>query len=355
MDITKLDLNWGGAGYPAYDGRLEDGDGETMDSQDRAEAALAAFTGDEGQQQDDGDQQQQDEGQGGEEQQQGGEQQQVEGQLTDEQLQADPRYAELSTFRDEVSAVFDKHGLAAAAEANGRTPHEEADLQLSDANILYSIMRGEATPSRLLDTMVQVGNWQKEQRDAVAADLMSWLTKAGYIKGDQAAAGAAAAPGAKDGALKDPLEERISKMESAHERSVREAQERTVQVERDRVSKIFIDHVTKLATDAGVHKDDVVFYLTQVGALVNGNPAITKRVGQNNFVDVKKFFDTVHNRELDRLKRFNEAQLKKQSAKARNPKSTTGGGPGAPAGQAKRNVGNRDDRIAAAAEMLTGN
>lgn len=277
----------------------------------------------------------------------------AEGQLTDEQRNADPVYQELSTFKDEVSAVFDKHGLSAAAESNGRTPHEEADLQLSDANVLYSIMRGESTPSRLLDTMVKVGNWGKAQKDAVAGDLVTWLTKAGYLKDGQATA-QSGQPGKDGQQFKDPLEERISKIETANERNQREQQERTVQVERNRVGQIFTDHVGKLCTDAGIAKEDIPLYATQIGALVNGNKAITDRVAKNNFVDIKKFFDTVHNRELARLKRFNDAELKRQSAKSRNPKSPAGGWPAAPAGQAKRNFANRDDRIATAAEILHG-
>lgn len=337
-----------------------DNENGVMDSQDRTEAALAAFTG-EGEGQEDrqqletaaGDGQGQGSGEPGPGQNEG-EQQPVEGQLSDEQIQADPRYQELSSFREQVDAVFDKHGLTAAAEANGRTPHEEADLQLSDANILYSIMRGEGTPSALLDTMVKVGNWQQGQKDAVAGDLIAWLTKSGYLKDGQG-------PGKKDAAkagepgFRDPLEERLSKIESANEQAAREGKERVQQVERDRVGKVFLTHVEKLATDIKIPKEDIPFYQNQVAALVNGNQAITARVAKNNFVDIKQFFDTVHNRELKRLERYNNAQLAKQGNKQRNPKISAGGAPPQPGSQAKPKVANRDDRIAAATGMLQGN
>src|ERR1700688_4449299 len=249
-----IDINWGGAGFPAYEGRLED-DGassEPMDSQGRVEAAMAAFSGDGADEGDgkDGQQVTAGEGQGQGAQGEGGQgpgqnesgQQPVEGQLTEEQRNADPVFKELNDFKTAVADVFDKHGLTAAAEANGRTPHEEADLQLSDANILYKIMRGEGTPSALLDTMVNVGNWQKAQKDAVAGDLIGWLTKAGYLKDGQAAgAEDGKKPDAKAGdpGFKDPLEERVKNIETANEKAQREAREQTQRVERDRVGKIF--------------------------------------------------------------------------------------------------------------------
>jgi len=362
MDITKLDLNWGGAGYASYEGRLEDdpaGDPGPMDSQSRVEAAMAAFSGagdpdpaaaagDPAASADpnaavadpNADPNAADPNAAA-------------GQLTEEQRNADPIFKELNEFKTAIGEVFDKHGLTAAAEANGRTPHEEADLQLADANILYQIMRGERTPSNLLDTMVNVGNWQKPQVDAVAADMMAWLKNKGYINDGQAAAPGAAKK-AGDPGFKDPLEERIAKMETANEKAAREGQERTQRVERDRVGKVFIDHVTKLATGKGIPKEDIDFYATQVGALVNGNKAITDRVAKGNFVDIQRFFDTVHKRELDRITRFNKAELAKQKNKEKNPKISTGGTPAAPGGQAKPKLTTREDRLAAGLAALKG-
>lgn len=360
MDISKLDINWGGAGYASYEGRLEDdgaGDNGPMDSQDRTEAALALFSGtavdDPAAAADPGaadpaanadpaaDPNAADPNAN-------------EGQLTEEQRNADPVFKELNEFKTAIDTVFDKHGLVAAAESNGRTAHEEADLQLADANILYQIMRGERTPSNLLDTMVQVGNWQKPQVDAIAADMMAWLKKQGYVTDGAAGDGKKPAAKAGDPGFKDPLEERIKNIETANEKATREAQERTQKVERDRVGKVFIDHVEKLATDAKIPKEDFPFYASQVAALVNGNKAITDRVAKGNFVDIKKFFDTVHSRELQRLDRYNKAQLARQDNKAKNPKSPTGGAPGTPSGAAPRKLANRDDRIAAATEMFRG-
>jgi hypothetical protein len=71
-------------------------------------------------------------------------------------------------------------------------------------------------------------------------------------------------------------------------------------------------------------------------------------------VDIKKFFDTVHGRELQRLDRYNKAELARQANKNKNPKISAGGGPAAPSGAAKPKVGNRDDRIAAGVAALQG-
>jgi hypothetical protein len=123
MDISKLNFNWGGAGYDRYDGRMEDNAGEgVMDSQGRTEAALAAFNGDEGKN-DEQDTEQGDgktvlDGQQGEGEGEGqaagegaageGEGEGAAGQLTDEQRQADPVFQELTEFQQHVNEVFDK-------------------------------------------------------------------------------------------------------------------------------------------------------------------------------------------------------------------------------------------------------
>jgi hypothetical protein len=354
-----LNLSWGGAGYPSYEGRLEDDGAEPMDSQERVEAAMAAFSGNDP----DPNAADPNADPGARAADPNAADPNADpnaadpnaGQLTDEQRNADPVFKELTEAKAAIDAVFDKHNLVAAAESNGRTPHEEADLQLADANILYQIMRGERTPSNLLDTMANVGKWQQGQRDAVASDLMAWLTKAGYLKDGQAAAGADGkkpAGKAGDPGFRDPMEERLNKLESANEKAAREQQERTQQVEKNRVGKVFIDHVEKLCGDNAIAKEDMPFYASQVAALVNGNKAITDRVAKGNFVDIKKFFDTVHSRELQRLDRYNKAQLNRQANKAKNPKSPAGGAPGAPAAQAKRSFANRDERIAAATEAF---
>jgi hypothetical protein len=117
---------------------------------------LAAFSGDDGQQQaDDQQQQQTDDGQQAAEgdQQQQDDQQQQEGQLTDEQLQADPRFQELSTLRDNVANLATEFGIP--LDDKGNPNLNEAKAQLSDASVLYEIMQGKGTPSALLDVMAQ--------------------------------------------------------------------------------------------------------------------------------------------------------------------------------------------------------
>ncbi len=366
---TLIDMNWGGAGYASYEGRLEDegvGGNEPLDSQERVEAAMAAFSGAGEPDPNAADPNAADPGAAAAADPNAADPNAADpnaaGQLTDDQRNADPVFKELSAFKDAVGEVFDKHGLSEAAEANGRTPQQEADLQLSDANILYKIMRGEGTPSDLLDTMVNVGNWQKAQKDAVAGDLIAWLTKAGYIKDGQAAAGDGKKPAGKEGQqFADPVERRLSALETQrqqeeHQRrqETQKAQDRLIAMERDRVGKVFIDHVGKLCKDGGIGKEDMPFYASQIASLVNGNQDITTRVATGNFVDIKKFFDTVHGRELQRLDRYNKAELARQANKNKNPKISAGGGPAAPSGAAKPKVGNRDDRIAAGVAALLG-
>jgi hypothetical protein len=101
----------------------------------------------------------------------------AEGQIPDEQLQKDPRFQALDKFQKEHKPIFEKYGVPDA---------KELDLQLADSAVLYDIMEGKGTPSQLLETMAQAGNWSKEQQQGVANDLIGWLTKAGYLKDGQA-------------------------------------------------------------------------------------------------------------------------------------------------------------------------
>lgn len=261
------------------------------------------------------------------------------GELTDEQRQADPQYQQLSAFKDEVENVFAEFKIPDAAEAK---------LQLTDAQVLYQIASGQAPPSQLLDLFAQ--NWKPEQVKGVADNLIQWLTAKGFLKDGQAGP----APKAGEPGFKDPLAERLDKFEN--ENKTRQQQE-AAQREEQRQAAVFKDKflpaVTSACKQKGIPEEDHNDYVNAISKLINGNPAILKRIEAGNTVDVQKFFAQVHNAEVARLGRYNKAQMDAQKKKEGNPRIPSGGAPPAPAGSAKKvNVKSREDRIAAAAEML---
>ena len=353
-EITIADVmnqNWGGAGFASYEVRM---DGEVMDSQDRADAALAAFSGDEGQQQDDGQQRQQQDGQqrvNGQQQDgqegQDAQRQQQAGQLTDEQLNADSRYQELSAFRDEVSNALSE--FAGLVGQDGKVNLKEASLQLKDAAILYDIMQGRGTPSGLLEVMSKNSAWSDQQKQLIATDLIQWLTKGGYLKDGQAQGGKQ-----QDGKFNDPLTARLDKIESDQKtREQQAAQQREVSHQREVFDTKFLPEITRLCKQKGIPQEDVNDYAMAIAGKVNGNKAVIGRIEKGNFVDVQKLFTERYNAEVQRLKRWTSAQTKAADAKSKNPKIPAGGAPPAPNGSAKTvNVRDRDSRIAAASDML---
>lgn len=346
-----MSMSWGGPGFAAYEGRAED-EGAPMDSDARADAALAAFSGDDGQQQDDDQQQQQqaDDGQQAAEgdQQQQDDQQQQEGQLTDEQLQADPRFQELSTLRDNVANLATEFGIP--LDDKGNPDLNETKAQLSDASILYQIMQGKGTPSGLLDVMAQNAGWNDAQKKLVADDLIGWLTKAGYLKEGQAVAGKPAAAAN----AQDPLAQRLDKIENDRKTEAQRNEQTRVAAHQKQVFDTkFMPKVNDLCKQKGVPAEDVGDYADRVAKSINGNKAILARIEAGNFVDVQRLFTQIHNAEVARLQRWTKSQTAAAQKKGQNPRIPAGGAPPVPAGSAKQvNVKSREDRIAAAADML---
>jgi len=350
---NNFDLNWGGAGFPSYEGRMED-DGP-MDSGERQEAALAAFSGndpdpnaadpnaaDPNARAAAGDPNAADpnaaDPNAGDPK---------DGQLTDEQIQADPRYQELSGFRDSVvNALSDFPGLV---DDKGQPNLAEASLQLKDASVLYDIMSGKGTPSALLEVMAQNAGWNDQQKQAIAQDLIGWLTKGGYLKDGQAAAAGKDKPG-----FKDPVQERLDKIERERQTERQSAEQQRVKAHQEEVFKTkFLPNVEKLCTQKGIPKEDFSAYAGQIAQLIQGNKAILSRIEKGNFVDIQKFFTQVYNAEVARLLRWTKAQTAAADKKKNQPRIPAGGAPPAPAGSAKTvNVKDRDSRIAAAADML---
>lgn len=329
-----------------------------MDSESRADAALAAFNGDDGAQQDDQQQQQQAAGQqddAGDQQQQADDQQQQDaGQLTDEQLQADPRFQELSTLRDSVANLATEFGIP--LDDKGNPDLGETKAQLSDASVLYQIMQGKGTPSSLLDVMAQNGGWNAQQKQMVADDLIGWLTKAGYLKDGAAAAGGKPAAGAKpgDAGFKDPMAERLDRIENERRTEQQTAAQRERQAQQEKVfNEKFLPKVGDLCKQKGVPPEFVADYSDRIAKAINGNKAILTRIEAGNFVDVQRIFSQVHNAEVARLQHWNKFQTAGKQQQQRNPRIPAGGAPPNPAGSAKPgNARTRDERIAAAADML---
>ncbi len=243
-------------------------------------------------------------------------QEQATGELTDEQRQSDPQYRQLSAFRDEVENTFAEFNIPDA---------KEAKLQLSDAQVLYQIAKGEAPPSQLLDLFAQ--NWQPEQIKSVAENLMGWLREKGFLKDGQAAAPKAGEPG-----FKDPLAERLDKIESGEKTRNQQEAAKAEQTRRETVFRDkFLPAVANACKQKGVPEEDHQEYINAIAAKINGNPAILKRIEAGNTVDIQKFFAEVHNAEVKRLERYNAAKMKSQQAKEKNPRIPSGGAPPNPA------------------------
>lgn len=355
MDITKLDLNWGGAGFPSYEGRLEDDpNAGPMDSEARQDAALAAFSGDEGADPNAADPNAADPNAAAADPNAADPNaadpnaaDPNAGQLTDEQRQADPQFQQLSEFKDSVVTTLSEFGIP--VDDKGNPDLNEAKAQLSDSKVLYDIMQGKGTPSQLLETMASAAHWTDGQKQLVAQDLIGWLTKAGYLKDGQAGGKPPAA-----GGVKDPLVERLDNIERQNKDKETQAEQTRVQQHQAKVyHETFLPQVSKLCEQKSVPKEYVEDYALAIAKLVNGNPAITKRIEAGNFVDVQKFFTQIHNKEVAKLTAWTKSQTAAAQKKTGNPRIPAGGAPPAPAGSAKPlNAKNRDERIAAASELL---
>lgn len=258
--------------------------------------------------------------------------------LTEEQLAADPRYQQLSEFQDSVKPIMDQFGVPDA---------KELTAQLSDSQVLYDIMQGKGMPSQLLDVMAQNEGWGAERKQAVAQDLAGWLTKNGYLKDD------GVAPVKGDPNFKDPLAKDVADLRKQLTDRDAAAQTAQVQAHQAEVFKTVETKITEFCKQKGLaDAEDVGYYLNQIASQVNGNKAIIGRIEKGNFVDVQRLFAQVYNAEVKRAQKFSQAQTKANDRKAGNPRIPAGGAPPAPAAQAKRNLSNRDDRIAAATEQF---
>lgn len=328
---------------------------DVMDSVERAETALAAFSGESenadagvqsGERRTEGT-----EAQGGEDrrnarEQQAAEGQPQEGQLTDEQLQSDPRFQELSTLKDNLINAFSE--FPGLVDDKGSVNVQEASLQLKDASILYDIMQGNGTTSALLEVMAKNGDWSDGQKQLVARDLIQWLTANGYLKDGQGAASKQGQPG-----FKDPIQERLDKLENERKTEREQQEQQRVQAHREQVfTTKFLPAVEKLCQQKGVPKEDQLMYSNAIAGLINGNKAVIARIEKGNTVDIQKFFTQVYNAEVQRLSRWTKAQTAAADKKNKNPKIPAGGAPPAPGGSARVNTRNREDRIAAATELL---
>lgn len=356
-ELTMADVlnqSWGGPEFSSYEVRMEDE--QPMDADARTEAALSAFSGDEGgdnyDQNRNADQNQNAGTQGGQsgDQNQNADQNQnqnQDGQFTDEQLEANPRFQELSTFRDDVvNALSDFPGLV---DDKGAPNLQEASAQLRDASVLYDIMQGKGTPSQLLDVMAKNGGWSDGQKQLIAQDLIAWLTANKFLKDGQAQGG-----NKQGGNFKDPIQERLDKIENDRKTERQQAeQQKVIAHQKEVFDTKFLPEVKRLCKEKGVPQEDVNDYVMSIAAQVKGNKAVIARIEKGNFVDLNKIFTQRYSSEVKRLERWTKSQTKAADAKSKNPKIPAGGAPPQPAGSAKTvNVRDRDSRIAAAADML---
>lgn len=355
MDITKLNINWGGAGFPQYEGFLRDAGGEgggegveapsgPLSYEDRTEAALKMFDsgGDDSEKTAGGEGEQQ-QTEGGEKTE--GEELPIEGALTDEQRQADPQFQELTNYKTEVEGVLGEFSIPDL---------KEAKLQLADSQVLYGIMRGEATPSQLLDAMATNGAWNQQQKQVVASNLIEWLTKSGFLKDGAAAAGGDGKKPAAGEKFEDPVLKRLETLEQSREREKTEATQRQEQAHKEQVFGKFSTELSRIAEQKGVPKEDHPQYVDAVAKLINGNKAILERIEKGNFVDVQRLFAQVHNAEVARLERWTKQKTTAAENKGKNnPKLPSGGAPPVPAAGTKRDRPlTRDERIAKGMEAL---
>ncbi len=319
---------------------------------DHSEAALAMFTAPEGDTapptEKPAEGQQAAEGQQQVEGQQEGQQEQqpTEGQLTDEQRQADPAYQQLNDFKDQVTNALAESGIP--LDKDGSPDLNEAKLQLSDASVLYQIMKGEAPPSRLLDTMAANSGWSAEQKQGIAKDLIGWLTKSGYLKGDAAAGGQQQQQPATDATTR-----RLEALENERKTEKQQQQERQQQEHQQKVFTSFTTKLAEIATQKGIDKADHNFYIDKVAEQIKGNPAVIARIQAGNFVDVQRFFAQVYNAEVARMARYNKQQTAAAEKKANsNPRIPAGGAPPNPAGQQRPKPRTYEERTAAALEQF---
>jgi hypothetical protein len=247
----------------------------------------------------------------------------------------------VAQFRDEVQPILDQHGIPDA---------KELGLQLADAGVLYQIAQGQAPPSRLLDIMIQNPGWSKEQTSGVALDLIAWLTKNNFLKGDQAGGQQRGA----DGKFTDPLEEKVNGLAKTIEEQKANETRAAEQQRQTNIFDAFRGKIGELLEAKGLDKDELDYYGREIRALIPQNifNAVVARIEKGNFVDVQRLFDQVHGREAARLKKYTEKQVS-DATKRQNtaPRVPAGGAPPAlKTGQQKRNLANRDERLAAASE-----
>lgn len=315
LEFWESDENGGGVNQ-----RTENGDGNNAGEQGKDGAAANAA---------------------GDEAGAGEDKENKDGQIPDEQLQADPRFKELNAFREEVQPVWDKYGIPDA---------KELDLQLADSKVLYDIMQGKGSPSQLLDVMTTSAGWTKDQVSGVAQDLIGWLTKQGFLKDGQAQN--VGQTRGTDGKFKDPLEEKVENITKTLDQQKTEREQAQQRERQGKIFDSFTKKVGELMEAKGIDKEDLHYYGREIRALIPPAQfdAVINRIEKGNFVDVQKFFDQIHTREAARLKRYSDKQVNNATRREKTtPRSPAGGNQPTPAaGQQKRNLQNRDDRLAAA-------
>lgn len=255
--------------------------------------------------------------------------------LSDEQLNADPRYQELAGYRSEVEGVLSEFDIPDLGEAK---------LQLADSQVLYKIVRGEGSPSQLLDAMAQNAGWSDQQKQLVANDLIGWLQKSGYLKGEQGQA--------RKGDVTDPLADRVSQLERSGKDAAAAQERAKVEAHRAEVFGRFEKRVGELCAQKKIPAEYVADYVMKISNDIRGNKAMIDRIEDGNWVDVQRLFAKHHNAEVTRMQKFSAGQVRQHDNKQRqNPRIPAGGAPPAPAAAARPTLARNRNEAAANAEQ----
>jgi hypothetical protein len=280
-----------------------------------------------------------------------------------EELKDHPRILALTKAEEHLQAFTDT--LADSEypiEFDAAKPEEamkEVALRLNDAHVLYEIINGKTDPSALFDVLES--EYPRGVYEGVMQRIVNYVVEKGLVQA------AGEEEDGEAGDLKDPLEKKIAELSAEvkrlkkggaadpaaeRDRNAREAATRD-KAEKTRVFGEFTKKVEALAAKAGLDKELVPDYVNAISRMVGGKRPILQRIAKGNFVDVEKSFTEYHNR-MTRL--FAGTQNKRVATKTSRdqqvPKTPAGGAPPVSGGKEKRNLLDRDSRLAAVTEQL---
>ena len=225
---------------------------------------------------------------------------------------------------------------------------------VADAVALYDVLDGKQRASNLLELVRQ--NYPPQLFQAMVKDISEYFGRLG-VSG-AAPPQAAGEKGEASGPLKDPALERIDKLENEFKTRVEQEAERTQYQERMQTVQKFESRISELAQKAKLEGEDIAAYVAGISAVIGKHKdreEMLKRIAEGKWSDVDRLFTEHHNRELARIKRWNDSILQQKTDRQNGaPKIPAGGAPPAPSEPQKRSVKTFEDRVAAGLEILQG-